>query len=122
MALESVTGFISYAGGAATDIASQLLGVNPMFLLAVLVVVVIVVFYILKTIMKIAIVGLFSALLVIAANILGLPVPVSLQTLMAAATFGIIFYTILKYLEIGFKIIRAGLSPFRRGRSKGSGR
>ena len=114
MVFETITGLISFSTGMATGIASGLLEINPLFLLAGLIVVIILVFYVLKTLMKIAIVGLFSALLVMVANFLGFPIPISLQTLITTAMLGIIFYTVLKYVEIAFKILKAATYPVRR--------
>jgi len=114
MVPESITGMIIQTAGLATGVATTLLDINPIFLLAGLIIVIIIVFYLIKALMKIAIVGLFSAFMVIAANLVGLNIPITFQTLITSATFGIIIFTILKYVEIGWKILKAATYPVRK--------
>ena len=112
--------FHSWITGMLTGLGGGLLEANPLILVAGLIILLIIVFYLVKTLIKTAIVGLFSAFLVVAAAIIGVPVPFTLQSLILAAILGIAIYTILSYLELAFKALKVATFPIRKlaGRKK----
>jgi cobalamin biosynthesis protein CobD/CbiB len=102
------------AFGTVTGLLTGLLDVHPLLLLAGLIILLVIVFYVVKGIIKAAVVGVFSAFLVVAANLLGVGIPLTFQTLIMAAILGIVIHTILTYLELGFRVLRTVLSPVTR--------
>ncbi len=106
--------FHSGVTGLLSGIAASLLEINPLFLLAGFIIFLVIVFYVVKTVIKTTIVGVFSVFLLVLANFLGVDVPITLQTIIMTATLGIAIYIILGYVELGFKILKAATYPVRK--------
>lgn len=97
-----------------SEIISQLLQLNTMLLFVVLFLLIIIAYKLFKYLMRVFITGMAFAFFPIIANLIGIPVPLTFQSVMWSALFGIMAYLAYSVMHTGLKIVSIVLSPFKR--------
>ncbi len=99
---------------AVTEIISQMLQLDTMSLFIVLFLLIIIAYKLFKYLMKVFMTGMVFALFPIIANLIGIPVPLTFQSVMWSALFGIMAYLVYSMARMGLKVVSIVLSPFKR--------
>ncbi|MBI4181552.1 MAG: hypothetical protein HY520_01115 [Candidatus Aenigmarchaeota archaeon] len=102
----------------ALALLERLLELNPFLLLGVIVVAAYLAFRIFQTIVKMLITGIAFGLFPILANLLGIPIPLTLQTILWSVILGIATYMAYMGLSFFFKVVNAVFSPLKKGFQK----
>ena len=102
----------------AIALAKDLLGLNPFILLALVIALVYLGFRLFALLLRVLLTGLAFASFPIIANLIGIPVPLTLQSILWSAITGIVLYFIYLSLSFGNKLISLALSPFKKGFSR----
>ncbi len=96
-----------------TQIFSQLQQVNSIFLLIVFFVFLILAYKLFQTVMKAIIVGVIAAAFPFVANMFGFSIPITLNSILWFAIFGVVLYFAYAFISGGVKIIKLIFSPFK---------
>lgn len=107
-------GVIDFVG----NIISFALQLNIEILLIVIVVLALIAFKVFSFVMKAVFTGIVFALFPLVANYFGIPVPLTLNSIVSYALLGILFYFGYGMLSFGFKMTRLAMSPFKKSFKK----
>lgn len=95
-------------------LASEISQVNLILLVLVVIVLIIVGLKIFRYLLRALLTGIAFGIFPFIAGYLGLGVPLTVNTIVSSALFGIVIYFMYSAIRTGFKITRFVLSPFRR--------
>jgi len=96
-----------------TQIFSQLQQANTLLLFIVFFIFLILAYKLFQTVVKALIVGVIAAAFPFVANMLGFSVPITLNSILWFAIFGVVLYFAYAFISGGVKIIKIILSPFK---------
>ena len=99
-------------------LAQELLKLNPFLLLGAVFAFAFVAYKLFATLLKVLVTGIAFATFPIIANIVGIPVPLTLQTVLWSAITGIVVYFAYMGISFAFKVINAVFSPFKKSFGK----
>ena len=91
---------------------NEVLQLHPILIAIFLVIIIVIAFKVLKFAMRAVLTGICFSLFPIAATFLGFSFPITLQSLLWFAIFGVIVYLAYHTLVSGYKIMKIALSPF----------
>jgi len=94
------------------EIISFLMQLDTTVLFLVLFGVMIIAFKVVTYLIRVFITGALFAVFPIVANIIGLPIPLTFESVIWSGIFGIVVYLAYTSLSMGLKIIRKIFSPF----------
>ena len=98
----------------AIALARDLLNLNPIILLAIVIALVYLGFRLFSLLLRVLLTRLAFASFPVIANLIGIPVPLTLQTILWSAITGIVLYFVYVSLSFGNKLINLALSPFKK--------
>ena len=104
----------------ALSIAQQLLALNPFILLGLVIVLAFVAFKLFAFVFKLLLTGAAFGAFPFIANFLGIPVPITMQSILWSAITGIVIYFAYVGMRFGFKIVNLAYYPFRKTFAKKS--
>lgn len=93
-------------------IAGDLLSLNPFILIGIVFVFAFVAYKVFALVLKILVTGLAFAAFPVIANIVGIGVPLTPQSILWSAILGIMIYFVYMGIGFGYKIINLTLKPF----------
>jgi cell shape-determining protein MreD len=91
---------------------SEVLQMHPLLIAAILIILIMLAFKIFSFVMKAVFTGACFAFFPLVANLAGFSFPLTLQTILWFAVFGVIVYFGYHTVLSGYKIMRIALSPF----------
>lgn len=98
--------------------AQELLKLNAFVLLGVIIVAAFVAYKLFAFVLKILFTGLAFGAFPFIANVIGIPFPITFQSVLWSVLTGIVIYFAYIGLSFGFKILNFAFWPFRRGGKK----
>ena len=97
-----------------SEMISLLLQLDTMVLFVVLFLLIIIAYKLFKYLLRVFVTGVAFAFFPIIANLIGIPVPLTFQSVVWSALFGIMAYLAYSVMHTGLKIVGIVLSPFKR--------
>jgi hypothetical protein len=101
-----------------TGIINEVLQLHPILIALILIAVILIAMKVLKFVTKVILTGICFAIFPVAANLLGFGIPLTLQTILWFAVFGVIVYLGYHTVLSGYRLIKIVLSPFSKLGSK----
>jgi hypothetical protein len=98
---------------AIVDFLGQLSQVNTVVLFAVFLVFIVLAYKIFQALIKAFIVGVIAATFPVVANLMGMDIPLTLNSMIWFAVFGVVAYLFYATVSGGAKIIGLAMRPFR---------
>ena len=93
---------------------SEISQMNLIFLVLVVIVLIIVGLKVFRYLLKALLTGVAFGLFPFVARAIGMAVPLTINTVVSSALFGVAIYFVFSAMKTGFKVTRWVLSPFRR--------
>ena len=93
---------------------SEISQMNLIFLVLVVIVLIIVGLKVFRNLLKALLTGILFGLFPFIAGFVGLSVPLTVNSVISSALFGIAIYFVFSAMKTGFKITRWVLAPFRK--------
>ena len=98
----------------ALALAAAMLELNPFILLAIIFVLAFLAYKIFAFVMRIIITGVAFGFFPLIANVIGIPVPLTLQSFLWSGIIGITIFFVYMGISFGYKVMNLVFSPFKK--------